>query len=142
MELTQGFPMAFKKQPLETLEYTSGNIVEHDAEVVRLLVRREHGEHRDRRLVEHGARHEAEAERVDVPLHERVDVLRPVGQRARGELLRGGALIMSPLYGADGQIYAMAQGNLAVGGLGVSGQDGSKLTVNVPTFLYIVLKAN
>ncbi|WP_298842278.1 macro domain-containing protein [uncultured Salinicola sp.] len=34
MDLTQGFPMAFKKQPLETLEYTSGNIVEHDAEVL------------------------------------------------------------------------------------------------------------
>jgi flagellar P-ring protein precursor FlgI len=29
---------------------------------------------------------------------------------------------MTPLYGADGQIYAMAQGNLAVGGLGVSGK--------------------
>jgi flagellar P-ring protein precursor FlgI len=43
------------------------------------------------------------------------------------------ALILTPLYGADGQIYAMAQGNLAVGGLGVSGKDGSKLTVNVPT---------
>jgi flagellar P-ring protein precursor FlgI len=38
-----------------------------------------------------------------------------------------------PAYGADGQIYAMAQGSLAVGGLGVSGQDGSRLTVNIPT---------
>ena len=40
---------------------------------------------------------------------------------------------MTPLYGADGEIYAMAQGSLAVGGLGVSGRDGSSLTVNVPT---------
>ena len=47
--------------------------------------------------------------------------------------LRGGALILTPLYGADGQIYAMAQGNLAVGGLGVTGRDGSQVSVNVAT---------
>ncbi|MFN4020953.1 MAG: flagellar basal body P-ring protein FlgI [Erythrobacter sp.] len=47
--------------------------------------------------------------------------------------LRGGALILTPLYGADGQIYAMAQGNVAVGGLGVSGRDGSQVSVNVAT---------
>jgi len=51
----------------------------------------------------------------------------------KAKSLRGGTLILSPLYGADGQIYAMAQGNLAVGGLGISGADGSKLTVNIPT---------
>src|SRR3546814_9509297 len=34
---------------------------------------------------------------------------------------------------ADGQIYAMAQGNLVIGGLGVDAADGSKLTVNVPS---------
>ncbi len=51
----------------------------------------------------------------------------------RATSLRGGSLVLSPLYGADGQVYAMAQGNLAVGGLGVSGRDGSQLTVNVPT---------
>lgn len=47
--------------------------------------------------------------------------------------LRGGTLLMTPLMGADGEIYAIAQGNLIVGGLGVEGQDGSSLTVNIPT---------
>ncbi len=67
---------------------------------------------------------------------QRIDVT--VSTMGKAKSLRGGALILSPLYGADGQIYAMAQGNLAVGGLGVSGKDGSKLTVNVPTVGRIV----
>ncbi|WGS86617.1 flagellar basal body P-ring protein FlgI [Methylomonas sp. UP202] len=46
--------------------------------------------------------------------------------------LRGGSLLMSPLKGADGKIYAIAQGNLVVGGLSAGGQDGSKITVNNP----------
>lgn len=47
--------------------------------------------------------------------------------------LRGGTLLMSPLRGADGEVYAVAQGNLAVGGLGVSGEDGSSIAINVPS---------
>jgi flagellar P-ring protein precursor FlgI len=47
--------------------------------------------------------------------------------------LRGGSLLMTPLQGADGQVYAIAQGNLVVGGLGVDGADGSRLSVNVPS---------
>jgi flagellar P-ring protein precursor FlgI len=62
---------------------------------------------------------------------QRIDVT--VSTIGKAKSLRGGALIMAPLYGADGQIYAMAQGNLAVGGLGISAKDGSQLTVNVPT---------
>jgi flagellar P-ring protein precursor FlgI len=47
--------------------------------------------------------------------------------------LRGGTLLMAPLKGADGAIYAIAQGNLVVGGFGVQGADGSQITVNIPS---------
>lgn len=47
--------------------------------------------------------------------------------------LRGGALLMAPLRGADGNVYAIAQGNLVVGGFGASGADGSSVTVNIPS---------
>ncbi len=47
--------------------------------------------------------------------------------------LRGGTLLMTPMLGADGETYAVAQGNLVVGGLGVAGNDGSSVIVNVPT---------
>jgi flagellar P-ring protein precursor FlgI len=56
-----------------------------------------------------------------------------VSALGKAKSLRGGTLILAPLVGADGQIYAMAQGNLAVGGLGVSAADGSNIVVNVPT---------
>lgn len=47
--------------------------------------------------------------------------------------LRGGSLLMAPLKGIDGQVYAIAQGNLVVGGFGVEGKDGSRVSVNVPS---------
>ncbi len=47
--------------------------------------------------------------------------------------LRGGTLLMTPLKGVDGKVYALAQGNLVVGGFGASGSDGSRITVNVPS---------
>jgi flagellar P-ring protein FlgI len=47
--------------------------------------------------------------------------------------LRGGALIMTPMRGADGQIYAMAQGNVVVSGFGINGKDGSRISLNVPS---------
>jgi flagellar P-ring protein precursor FlgI len=47
--------------------------------------------------------------------------------------LRGGTLLMAPLKGADGQVYAVAQGDLIVGGMSASGADGSSVTVNIPT---------
>lgn len=47
--------------------------------------------------------------------------------------LRGGSLLMTPLKGIDGNVYAIAQGNLVVGGFDAEGRDGSKITVNVPS---------
>lgn len=43
--------------------------------------------------------------------------------------LRGGTLLMTPLKGADGQVYAMAQGNLLVSGIGAS-SGGASVQVN------------
>lgn len=46
--------------------------------------------------------------------------------------LRGGSLLMTPLKGIDGQIYALAQGSLVVSGFGAEGRDGSRISVNAP----------
>jgi flagellar P-ring protein precursor FlgI len=43
--------------------------------------------------------------------------------------LRGGTLLMTPLKGADGQVYAMAQGNVLVSGVGAS-SGGASVQVN------------
>jgi flagellar P-ring protein precursor FlgI len=47
--------------------------------------------------------------------------------------LRGGALLMTPLRGIDGQVYAVAQGSVVVSGFGVAGKDGSRISLNVPS---------
>ena len=62
---------------------------------------------------------------------QRLDIV--VSTVGQAKSLRGGTLLMTPLLGADGETYAVAQGNMIVGGLGVAGGDGSSLTVNVPT---------
>jgi flagellar P-ring protein precursor FlgI len=57
-----------------------------------------------------------------------------VSSMGNAKSLRGGTLLMTPLKGADGQVYGMAQGNVLVGGVGVqaggAGGGGSSLTVN------------
>lgn len=53
-----------------------------------------------------------------------------VSSIANAKSLRGGSLLMTPLKGIDGQVYAVAQGNLIVGGFGAQGRDGSKVAVN------------
>ncbi|AOW84906.1 flagellar basal body P-ring protein FlgI [Vibrio mimicus] len=47
--------------------------------------------------------------------------------------LRGGTLLLTPLRGIDGELYAVAQGNVVVGGLSAEGKSGSKVAVNTPT---------
>jgi flagellar P-ring protein FlgI len=56
-----------------------------------------------------------------------------VGTIGNASSLRGGDLIMTPLRGADGQIYAIAQGSVIVSGFGVQGKDGSRISLNVPS---------
>jgi flagellar P-ring protein FlgI len=62
---------------------------------------------------------------------QRLDIT--VSAIGKAKSLRGGTLLLAPLYGADNQIYAMAQGNLVVGGLGVDAADGSKVSINIPS---------
>jgi flagellar P-ring protein FlgI len=52
-----------------------------------------------------------------------------VSSMGNAKSLRGGTLLMTPLKGADGQIYAMAQGNLVVGGVGAAA-NGSQTQIN------------
>lgn len=56
-----------------------------------------------------------------------------VSSLANAASLRGGSLERTFLMGVDGEVYAIAQGNLIVGGLGVEGADGSRISINVPS---------
>jgi flagellar P-ring protein FlgI len=47
--------------------------------------------------------------------------------------LAGGQLLVTPMMGADQQVYAVAQGSLAIGGFSATGQTGSSVTRGVPT---------
>jgi flagellar P-ring protein precursor FlgI len=53
-----------------------------------------------------------------------------VSSMGNAKSLRGGTLLLSPLKGADGQVYAMAQGNVLVGGVGASSAGGSSVQIN------------
>jgi flagellar P-ring protein FlgI len=65
---------------------------------------------------------------------QRLDVT--VSALGNANSLRGGVLLMTELHGADGQVYAIAQGSLLVSGIGASGQAAST-TVNIPTVAHI-----
>jgi flagellar P-ring protein precursor FlgI len=56
-----------------------------------------------------------------------------VSSLGNAKSLRGGSLLLTPLKGVDGRVYAMAQGNMVVGGIGAQGKDGSSVTVNIPS---------
>lgn len=60
---------------------------------------------------------------------ETIDVT--VASIGNAKSLRGGELLMSPLRGADGNVYAIAQGSVVVGGVSASGRSGSSVQINV-----------
>ena len=60
-----------------------------------------------------------------------IDVV--VSSMGDAKSLRGGALLLTPLRAADGETYALAQGNVVVGGYSAQGKSGSSITVNTPT---------
>lgn len=61
---------------------------------------------------------------------QRIDVT--VAALGQAKSLRGGTLLLAPMQGADGEVYALAQGSLAVGGFGAEGRDGSRIVVGTP----------
>lgn len=61
----------------------------------------------------------------------RIDVT--VSTACDAQSLEGGTLLATPLIGADGEAYALAQGSVAVGAFTASGASGTSLTRNIPT---------
>ncbi|MDR3476569.1 MAG: flagellar basal body P-ring protein FlgI [Gammaproteobacteria bacterium] len=66
-----------------------------------------------------------------VRLGQKIDIT--ISSIGNASSLMGGTLLMAPLKGADGKVYAIAQGGVVVAGFGAQGSDGSKVTVNVPS---------
>jgi flagellar P-ring protein precursor FlgI len=64
-------------------------------------------------------------------LGSRFDVL--VSSIGDAENLQGGTLLFTPLKGADGKVYAIAQGPVSTGGFAVSGNSGDQIQKNFPT---------
>jgi len=62
---------------------------------------------------------------------QKIDVT--VSSVGSADSLTGGTLLQTFLKGANGEVYAVAQGSLIVGGLGAEGSDGSKIVINTPT---------
>lgn len=56
-----------------------------------------------------------------------------VSSIAEANSLQGGTLLQTMLKGVDGEVYAIAQGSLVVGGFGAEGADGSRVVINTPT---------
>src|SRR3954469_11848881 len=59
----------------------------------------------------------------------RIDVT--VSTLGDAKSLQGGTLLVTPLLGADGQVYAVAQGSIAIAGFSAKGEAGS-VTQNIP----------
>jgi flagellar P-ring protein precursor FlgI len=66
----------------------------------------------------------------------RIDVL--VSSIGDAENLQGGTLLFTPLKGADGKVYAVAQGPVSTGGFAVSGNSGDQVRKNFPTVARVV----
>ena len=61
----------------------------------------------------------------------RMDVT--VSSIGNADSLQGGILLQTPLYGADGNVYSVAQGAVSIGGLSAGGGGGANVQVNHPT---------